>query len=177
VLVLTVTAFALADDPTPGQALGVIVVALGVVLVRGVGGRADRLGTAFGVAIAGCIAAYTLVDNAGIEYAAPIPYLEILLLGPAVLYASAVGALRGAGTLRAELGPSTVVSALAMFGAYALVLAALNVAPAAPVAAVRETSVVIAAVLAVVVLREPLSWRRLAGAMLVAIGIITLAVA
>jgi drug/metabolite transporter (DMT)-like permease len=177
VLVLAVTALALADDPTAGQALGVILVALGVVLVRGFGGLADPVGTAFGLAIAGCIAAYTLVDNAGIEYASPIPYLEMLLLAPAVLYTSAIWALRGAGGLRAALGPSTVVSALAMFGAYALVLAALNIAPAAPVAAVRETSVVIAAVLAVIVLREPLSWRRLAGAVLVAIGIVTLAIA
>ncbi len=177
VLVLAVTALALADDPTATQAGGVILVAAGVVLVRGFGARADRRGTAFGLTLAACIAAYTLVDNAGIEYADPIAYLELLLVGPAVVYASAVGAIKGTETLRRELSAATLVSALAMFGSYALVLAALNLAPAAPVAAVRETSVVIAAILAVLVLHEPLSWRRLAGAAVVAAGIIVLAAA
>ena len=175
VIVLGVTAVALADDPTAGQAAGVVLVAVGVVLVRGVGRHADARGTAFALVIAACIAAYTLVDNEGIRHADPLPYLELLLVGPALIYASALAASRGAGALRAELGPATAVSALAMFGSYTLVLAALRLAPAAPVAAVRETSVVIAAVLAVVVLREPLSWARLAGAGTVAGGIVVLA--
>jgi drug/metabolite transporter (DMT)-like permease len=57
------------------------------------------------------------------------------------------------------------------FAAYALVLAALQRAPAASVAAVRETSVVIVAVLAARTLGERVSRARLAGAALVVIGI------
>jgi drug/metabolite transporter (DMT)-like permease len=57
------------------------------------------------------------------------------------------------------------------FVAYALVLAALERAPAAPVAAVRETSVVIATGLAAPFLQERVTRWRLAGAALVAGGI------
>jgi uncharacterized membrane protein len=51
------------------------------------------------------------------------------------------------------------------------VLAALQRAPAAPVAAVRETSIVIAAGLAAVVLKEAVGLLRLLGAVLVAAGV------
>jgi drug/metabolite transporter (DMT)-like permease len=174
VLVLAVTAVALADDPTGLQALGVLLVAFGVVLVRGIR-NADARGTAFALLIAACIAGYTLVDNEGVRHADPLPYLELVLVVPAFVYAATLAVLKGVGSLRRELSAATLAAGLPMFGAYVLVLAALNLAPAAPVAAVRETSVVIAAVLAVVVLRERLSWARLVGAAVVAAGIIVLA--
>ena len=68
---------------------------------------------------------------------------------------------------------NTIVNALedALLAAYALVLAALELAPAAPVAAVRETSVVIAVALAGRFLGEPVGPRRLAGAALVVVGV------
>jgi uncharacterized membrane protein len=174
VLVLAVTAVALTDDPTALQALGVVLIAAGVVLVRGLR-NADARGTAFALLVAATIAGYTLVDNEGVRHADPLPYLELVMIVPALLYAGAIASLKGSGALRRELNPMTLAAGLPMFGAYVLVLAALNLAPAAPVAAVRETSVVIAAVLAVVVLRERLSWPRLAGAAIVAAGIIVLA--
>jgi uncharacterized membrane protein len=55
------------------------------------------------------------------------------------------------------------------------VLAALQRASAASVAAVRETSVVIAALLAAAVVKERVSAARLAGAVLVASGVALLA--
>lgn len=174
-LVLGVTAVALADDPTRIEAVGVLIVVAGVLSVRGARRPADGRGTAFALVIPACIAAYTLVDNEGVRHADPIPYLVLLMVGPAVVYATALALTRGARPLRRELGPSTALAAVAMFGAYILVLLALQRAPAAPVAAVRETSVVIAAVLAVVVLREPFSWPRIAGSAIVAVGISVLA--
>ena len=54
-------------------------------------------------------------------------------------------------------------------------LAALQRASAASVAAVRETSVVIAALLAAVVLKERVGPGRIAGAVLVALGVALLA--
>jgi drug/metabolite transporter (DMT)-like permease len=64
-----------------------------------------------------------------------------------------------------------VAAGLAMFGAYALTLAALRLADAAAVAAVRESSVVIATALAAVMLHERVTRERLAGAGLVAAGV------
>jgi drug/metabolite transporter (DMT)-like permease len=63
------------------------------------------------------------------------------------------------------------------FVAYALVLAALTLAPAAPVAAVRETSVIFAVALAAPMLGERVTRTRLAGAALVVAGVVLLGTA
>lgn len=173
VLVLLAGAVFLAARPSAGEAAGVVVVALGVLLVRGL--RRAR-GVLYGVAIAGLIAAYTLVDSRGIRHADPIAYLELELAGPAALYLAAVLAAKGVAPVRRELGLRALVAGAAVFGAYGLVLAALRLASAASVAAVRETSVVIAVVLAAPVLRERVGPSRLAGAVLVAGGVALLSV-
>ncbi|MGH3127695.1 MAG: EamA family transporter, partial [Gaiellaceae bacterium] len=60
--------------------------------------------------------------------------------------------------------------------AYALALAALELAPAASVAAVRETSVLFAVAIGAYALRERVSLSRGAGAALVVTGIALVAV-
>jgi drug/metabolite transporter (DMT)-like permease len=149
---------------------GVGLVAAGVLFVRGVRDP-ERRGLGLGVAIACCIAAYTLLDSRGTAYASPFAYLELVLGVPAIAYLAWVLRRRGRDDVRAELGLPTVLAALASFGAYALVLLALREAPAAPVAAVRETSVVIAVALAAIVLHERVGAARLAGAGAVVGGI------
>ena len=127
------------------------------------------------LAIGCAIAAYTLVDKDGLQHAAPLPYLELVLV-PVVLVAfPLVAARRGTRALRAQLTWSTVVAAVASFSAYALVLAALRLAPAPEVAAVRETSVVLAALLAGTFLRERVGIGRLAGTAAVAGGVALIA--
>ncbi len=83
----------------------------------------------------------------------------------------------GARALRAELGWGTLVTGALFCGAYLLVLAALRLAEPGPVAAVRESSVVIAAALGLVVLHEPVTGARAAGALLVAAGVAVVALA
>jgi drug/metabolite transporter (DMT)-like permease len=154
-----------------GEAIGVLLVCAGVLLVRGLSGRADTRGIVLALAIAATIAGYTLVDNQGIEHAAAIPYLEVVLVPVAV--AGVLSYLVGGNwhRLRAELGAATVGASFGVFGAYALVLAALALAPAAAVAAVRESSILFAVVLGALVLREPVSRMRLGGAALVVVGV------
>jgi len=176
VLVLVVAVTALSEEPSGSQAAGVAAVALGVVLVRGLRRPGRGSGTVFALAVAACIAGYTLVDKEGLEHAAPLPYLELVLAGPALVYAGTLAAAKGGTALRREATAGAATAGLAMFGAYALVLAALERAPAAPVAAVRETSVVIAAVLAAAFLAERVTAPRLAGTILVAAGVALLAV-
>jgi uncharacterized membrane protein len=163
-------ALAIGETPTALAAAGVVLVGIGVLAVRG-GAHAGRGGLALGLAVAGTIAAYTLVDSRGIDHASPIPYLVLVLIPAAAV---SIAATRGA-RLRAELRPATVASGVLGFAAYALVLAALRLAPAAAVAAVRETSVVIAVALAGLLLGEPVGRRRLAGATLVVVGVALLA--
>ena len=150
------------------QVAGVLLVAVGVVLVRG---GAPRRGVLLALAIGACIATYTLIDKRGIRHANPITYLELTMVIPSLVYAAAVTRAKGLSAVRAAANASSVAAGVAVFGAYALVLAALQRAPAASVAAVRETGVVIAALLAVPVLHERVGRARLAGACIVVAGI------
>lgn len=169
VLVL-VGAVATGYAPKRIEVVGVLAVAAGVVLVRGLRGG-DRLGVVLGLLIAAQIAAYTLVDAEGIEHANPVPYLLLALLPVAVAAAVVAGPAR----LRAEWRAATVLAGCGGFLAYTLVLAALQLAPAAPVAAVRETSVLFAVALAAPFLHERVTRGRLLGAALVVAGILALA--
>jgi drug/metabolite transporter (DMT)-like permease len=174
VLVLAVGVAALGAPSSAPQAAGVCLVGLGIVLVRGRREHPDPRGVAFGFMIAGAIAGYTLIDNAGIERAATVPYLVLVMAPASVVYFAAIARMRGMAALRAELSISTLVAGVASSASYGLALAALALAPAAPVAAVRETSVVIAAALAWIVLKEKVGPARLAGAALVAGGVVLL---
>jgi drug/metabolite transporter (DMT)-like permease len=175
VLVLLVGAAALGHATSGGQIAGVILIASGVLLVRGFRRPTRSSGLVFALGIAACIASYTLLDKHGIRYAAPITYLELSMIPATIGYAAAVLAVKGRARVRMELRPASVAAGLASFAAYALVLAALERASAASVAAVRETSVVIATALAAPLLRERVGRTRLAGAALVACGIALLA--
>ena len=171
VLVLVVGVVALGVGASAAQAAGVCLVGLGVILVRGFRGRADLAGTGFALAIAATIAAYTLVDKHGIVHAGPVTYLELGMIPASLGYVGVLIARRGTGPIRAELRVAPIVAGITSFGAYVLVLAALARASAASVAAVRETSVVIATAAAVPVLRERVGWGRLAGAAVVVAGV------
>jgi drug/metabolite transporter (DMT)-like permease len=177
VIVLVVTAVALAVRPSWLEALGVVAVGAGVLLVRGFGRRRDPRGVLLGCAIAACIAGYTIIDKEGIRYSDPISYFEIVNIFLALTYGSAVAYRRGLPTLRAELHLRAMVAGIAGFAAYVLVLAALERAPAAAVSAVRETSVVIATALAALVLHEPVGATRAVGAVAVVGGVALIALA
>jgi drug/metabolite transporter (DMT)-like permease len=171
VLVLVVGVVALGAGASAAQAAGVCLVGVGVILVRGIRGNADAVGTAFALAIASTIAAYTLVDKHGIRHAGPIPYLALGMTPAALGYAGVALARRGSAPLRAELRAVPVLAGVVSFGAYVLVLAALSRASAASVAAVRETSVVIATAGAAPFLKERVSRVRLVGAAVVVAGV------
>ena len=163
-----------------GQIVGVVAVTIGILLVCGVGiadASSDRRGVLLALATAVFIAGYTLVDKEGLEHAGPIPYIELVLIGPALVYGAFVLRTRGGAAIRGEATPRLVLVALLLFGTYILVLLALREAPAASVSAVRETSVVIATVLAALAAHQPLRPSRVAGASLVALGVALVALA
>jgi len=163
-----------------GQIVGVVAVTIGILLVCGVGiadASSDRRGVLLALATAVFIAGYTLVDKEGLEHAGPIPYIELVLIGPALVYGAFVLRTRGGAAIRGEATPRLVLVALLLFGTYILVLLALREAPAASVSAVRETSVVIATVLAALAAHQPLRPTRVAGASLVALGVALVALA
>ena len=171
VLVLAIGVAALGHGTSAGQVAGVLLVGAGVLFVRGLRPATAGRGVALGLVIACVIATYTLVDKRGVTHAGALPYLEVSMLGPALAYAAFALRVRGRHALRSELRAPTFTAGIATFGAYCLVLLALQRAAAAPVAAVRETSVVITALLAGRFLAEPVGRARIGGAVLVACGI------
>jgi drug/metabolite transporter (DMT)-like permease len=184
VLVLAFGAAILGEGASAVQVGGVVAVSAGVFLV-GAGRETQAVpeklvqpparDLLFGAAIALTIAAYTLVDAEGVDRAQAPAYLFLLLAPSSAVYAAAL-AMGGRGPrMRAELRPRAFLTGAFIVGAYGSVLAALRLADAAPVAAVRESSVVIAAFLAAVFLHERVNGPRLAGAAAVVAGVAAIA--
>jgi drug/metabolite transporter (DMT)-like permease len=125
------------------------------------------------------IAAYTLFDGLGGRVAGEVlGYIAWLFVIDAVPF-SVVVAYR----YRRRLGPALAACwRPAAFGgalsvvAYGLVIWAMSLTPLAAVSALRETSVIIAALIGTRLLREPLGTRRVLAAGLVATGIVLLQV-
>jgi drug/metabolite transporter (DMT)-like permease len=166
VLVLVVGVLVLGHGTSAAQVIGICLVAAGILLVRGTKPTVGR-GVALGLAVAAVIATYTLVDKVGVSHAGALPYLELSMIVPSLSYVAIYAPER----LRAEVNGATFAAGVATFGAYCMVLLALQRASAASVAAVRETSVVVAAFLARRFLAEGVGWSRLVGAGCVAGGI------
>lgn len=177
-LVVAVGAYFLADERLPAIALaGVGVLATGLMILTTSSGRLARADLpAVGAAVLTglAIAAYTLVDGLGVRRAhGPYSYAALLFLlqGPVFPLVAAfrrpVSSWSSPGTLSRGLA----AGALSLV-AYGAVLWAQTKAPLAEVAALRETSVISAALIGTLFLNERFGKRRLAAAVLVATGIV-----
>jgi drug/metabolite transporter (DMT)-like permease len=156
---------------------GVIILAAGILLLALRGGRArapfDRTSVGFALLNALTITAYTLVDGLGARASgAPLQYtVWLFLLSGATMgvygFARIGPRLVGdfAGHWRLTLGAAALSTA-----AYGIAIWAMTVAPIALVAALRETSVLFAALLGMVLLREPILPTRIVAALLVLAG-------
>jgi drug/metabolite transporter (DMT)-like permease len=161
---------------------GVSVLAAGILLLTFKGGRrlasVDGRAVAFALATSLTITAYTLVDGIGARLAgSSLAYTVWLFIGDGVTMAI-YGWLRvGPATLmrdfRAHWGMAAAGAGLST-AAYAIAIWAMTVAPIALVAALRETSVLFAALFATLILREPMLPVRLVAAVLVLAGALLL---
>ncbi len=70
-----------------------------------------------------------------------------------------------------------LVGTVASLGSYGIALWAMTQAPVAVVAALRETSVLFAAVIGTLFLREPFGWQRAIGTVVIVAGVMTLRLA
>jgi drug/metabolite transporter (DMT)-like permease len=152
-------------------AAGVGSVAVGIVLVRGAAGPAGALDLALALGVGGCIAGYTLVDQEGVAHASTPAYLLAVFTIVAAGYAGGVWRSRGGAAIRAAVSWRAVLAGAGFFIAYGLTLAALREAPAAAVAAVRETSVLLAVGWLALSGRETVTRRRAVGAVAVVAGV------
>jgi drug/metabolite transporter (DMT)-like permease len=171
VLVLLISVIGLGVSISGVAAVGVLLVATGIIFVRGLGGSARPSDLALALSVGACVAGYTLVDQHGIAHANPISYFEIVFAVVGIAYAAGVWRRRGGASLRAAVSLRSILAGVGCFGGYALTLAALRLAPAASVAAVRESSVVMATAFLALTGRERVGWGRFIGAVAVAGGI------
>ena len=178
-LLVAAGAFAIAGERLGPLALaGVAIACTGIVSVS-FGGvamqtRNDRRGVVFAAGTALFIAAYTVTDAMGarrsgdaVSYVAWLAILDGLpmLIAAAVLRRAALARHLSARMLKSAAGGALQLTA------YGLVVWALALAPMAAVSALRETSVLFAAIIGVKLLGEPLGARRITAAALVAAGV------
>lgn len=119
------------------------------------------------------IALYVTVDAVGVRTAGdPVAYTAWICIFYGPMLVVVFLAMRG----RLVVDPSSSETWKAVGGglvallAYGLVVTALSLGPAGPVAALRETSVIFAALIGAVFLGEPMTRKRVAACLLVACG-------
>jgi len=120
------------------------------------------------------IAGYTLIDGLGVRRAGdPWAYAALLfaLQGPPLTVAAAFRRPASSWRDRAMTQRGVAAGILCVL-AYGIVLWAQTKAPLAEVAAIRETSVVFAALIGLAVLGEDFGKRRIAAAVVIATGIV-----
>ena len=179
-LLVAAGAFAFAGERLgPAALAGVGVACAGIASLSAEGasmrGGDHRRGILFAAGTAAFIASYTVTDAMGARLSGnAVSYVAWLgiLDGLPMLIAAAV--LRRAALARhlARRAWKSVAGGALQLAAYGLVVWALVLAPMAAVSALRETSVLFAAIIGVKLLGEPLGRRRIAAAALVAAGIV-----
>ena len=159
---------------------GIALIVLGIIgpaLIAARGIRLPGKGTAIAAANAVVIACYTLVDGVGTRTSGNAAgygmWLFLLIAVPITGFAVTWRGRELAGYLRERWAFSALGGALLM-GSYLIALWAMTLAPVAVVAALRETSVILAAIIGTVFLKERFGGWRIPGAVLVAIGIAAL---
>jgi drug/metabolite transporter (DMT)-like permease len=174
----------LGEAPGPIASLGVAVLVAGVLAMGASGfahGRIDRSTIIVALVNSAVIAVYSVIDGQGARlsgagaafafaYNSWADALTALAYLPIILF------LRGRAAVAtfAQGWRLGLVGGLAAFFGYAIVVWAMTRAPIAAVAALRETSVVFAAIIGVVALREPFHAQRAIAVLVILAGIILL---
>lgn len=174
----------LGERPTMAGLLGLALLLLGLMTVGGLFGRARQpvrgaaVLAALGVALA--ISIYSVIDGAAVQFAAPLPYTIVvfmvtaLALTPVMLRRYPPAAL--AAEWCANWSRILATGALILLG-YAMVLAAYGAGRVGYAGAVREVSVVFAALIGWRWLGEGFGRARIIGALLIFGGILVIAAA
>jgi drug/metabolite transporter (DMT)-like permease len=165
---------------TGTELTGVVIVSVGIgSLVAASGFRLQGGWRAifYPLATGAMIASYTVSDAIGVRLSgSPLPYIGWMLMLFAIpIVAVTVILRRGrmAPFLRArwKVGAAAV---LLNFGSYGIAIFALSLGAMAPVSALRETSVIFAALIGALVLKEPFGRARIAAACTVAAGVVVM---
>jgi phosphonate utilization associated putative membrane protein len=186
-LLVACTSAALIGEVLPvGAWLGVLAVSAGVVAVglsrSAIGGHPGKA-LRYALANAAIIALYTVIDGLGVRAAGhALSYVATLFLFEGLPYFVLVMWRRGdqrpeAFRYMGRRWKLALAGTAASFGSYAIALWAMTQAPVATVAALRETSVLFAAALGTLWLKEGFGPLRAAGTLVVVAGVMALRLA
>jgi len=187
-LVALASGFFLGEAPSAVAWLGIAGITLGVALV-GLAHPGDALhhrkALMFAFANAAIIALYTVVDGRGVRASVvddhgALRYVMTLFVLDGIAYPSMVWLRRSAEGRREivryarQRWPVAALGGSASIGSYAIALWAMTRAPVASVAALRETSVLFAALLGTVLLKERFGLQRAVGTGVIVGGVMAL---
>lgn len=175
------------EAPSTASWFGIVGIAAGVALV-GLAHPGEALhhgkALAFAFANAVIIALYTIVDGHGVRTVGSdggaLRYVLWLFVFDGLTYPSVVWWQRDRAGRRAMLAharrrwPQATLGGSASIGAYAIALWAMTRAPVASVAALRETSVLFAALIGTLLLKERFGLQRAAGTGVIVAGVMAL---
>jgi drug/metabolite transporter (DMT)-like permease len=172
------------EAPSAAAWLGIVGISAGVALVglaRPGEALHHRKALAYAFANAAIIASYTFVDGLGVRTSgAAMPYVMWLFVLDGLPFPLLVAWQRGRAGRREMLAyargrwPLAALGGIASIGSYAIALWAMTRAPVASVAALRETSVLFAAVLGTVLLKEKFGLQRACGTAVIVASVMAL---
>lgn len=142
--------------------------------------RANRKALLFAVATAVPIAGYTLVDAIGMRTVAePLTYMAWSFVLGGTFFPALVTMRRPRAVMAQFTGhaPRLLIAGVLVIVTYSLALFAFRIGQTAEIAALRETSVVFAALIGAIFLSEPFGRRRILAALVIAAGAVGLKVA
>ena len=164
--------------------LGLVLICLGLAVVGGSAwfsqrahwpGRVSVL-LALGVSV--CISLYSVIDGAAVKHNPPAPYTVLEIAATAVLLTPLILRRYGWPAVKAEWTrhwPRLLLIGLLTLAAYGLVLTAYSMSPVSYAGAIREVSIVVAALAGWALLKEEFGIVRFAGAAIVFAGIVLIA--
>ncbi len=185
-LLLLWSALFLDETPRPGGFIGLALVLVGLITVGGTQWlRGDRRAVSLGsvglaLAVATCISLYSVVDGGAVRFAPPLTYAVVvqgcITLASAPMVIARYGPRMMATEWRANW-PRILTVGLFSLTTYTLVLFAFAHTRVAYAGAIREVSIVFAALIGWRFLGETFGPLRTVGALLIFTGIFTIALA
>jgi uncharacterized membrane protein len=185
ILVPLLAAIFLGERLSVVAAGGIALVVVGIVTIsvpssawsgpHGLMATAGQLGTRYALLTGLVIATYSALDKRGVALVPPLLYGYVLFVGLTLALVPLVRTQWDAvGREWQAHRVSIVVVGLLTPASYGLVLFALTLAPVSYVAAAREISVVLAALLGTLVLREAYGRQRMLGSVAITTGLVLL---
>ncbi|WP_224038613.1 EamA family transporter [Paraburkholderia unamae] len=173
-ILVTIGASAFAGEAIAKSALlGIVLVSSGIISLAFKGRRPAVAGVPYALATGLFIAAYSVTDGIGVRLSgAPIAYTAWMSALWGVLMPLVYIALRGtSGLLAVRPGfGKALIGGLVSLLAYGIVIYAMSDAPMGAVSALRETSVLFAAVIGYLFLGETFTFRKMLACTMIAAG-------